>query len=330
MTGNRKRGRRGMLAIALAVTAVVAMAVGVSAITASATTVKLLAQANGQGNPQLQAVIDRFMQLNPDIKVEATYLPIGTTYANTLRTQLQSGNGPDVFYVTGGNGGFTSVLPLAKAGYIADLSKQPWVKTFPLAPANRPLYWRRGVLTARARARASEDPGSTPRCVSHGHVEGQALPQPGRRVGAERVALRHGARDEHRACKGPGLEPQAPHRQDDVCGHADVAAHAPAHRRDEERRLFPAGCRGERQHPRHARIRLGAGRELDAADVALDGALQGECFQRLELLFADALAGEREDVGGLAGFLRQVADRLRERDGGCERDGGENAVLHGS
>lgn len=150
MTGNRKRGRRGMLAIALAVTAVVAMAVGVSAITAStkATTVKLLAQANGQGNPQLQAVIDRFMQLNPDIKVEATYLPIGTTYANTLRTQLQSGNGPDVFYVTGGNGGFTSVLPLAKAGYIADLSKQPWVKTFPLAPANRPLYWRRGVLTA--------------------------------------------------------------------------------------------------------------------------------------------------------------------------------------
>ena len=41
-----------------------------------------------------------------------------------------------------------SVLPLAKAGYVADLSKQPWVKTFPLAPANRPLYWRRGVLTA--------------------------------------------------------------------------------------------------------------------------------------------------------------------------------------
>ena len=244
MTGNRKRGRRGMLAIALAVTAVVAMAVGVSAITAStkATTVKLLAQANGQGNPQLQAVIDRFMQLNPDIKVEATYLPIGTTYANTLRTQLQSGNGPDVFYVTGGNGGFTSVLPLAKAGYVADLSKQPWVKTFPLAPANRPLYWRRGVLTAlpfdvvpvgvmyntEVMAGLGLEPpktqASTPRCVSHGQVEGQALPQPRRRVGAERVALRHGARDEHRARKGPGLEPQAHHRQDDVRGHADVAA----------------------------------------------------------------------------------------------------------
>jgi raffinose/stachyose/melibiose transport system substrate-binding protein len=139
-----------MLAVALAVTAVVAMAVGVSVTAAStkATTVKFLAQSNGQGNPQLQAILDRFMQLNPDIKVESTYLPIGTTYANTLRTQLQGGNGPDVFYVTAGSGGLQSVLPLAKAGYVADLSKQPWVKTLPLAPANRPFFWRQGRLTA--------------------------------------------------------------------------------------------------------------------------------------------------------------------------------------
>lgn len=150
MTGNSRKGRRGLFAVALAVTMTVALAVGVSVTTAStkATTIKFLAQSNGQGNPQLQAILDKFMQLNPDIKVEATYLPIGTTYANTLRTQLSSGNGPDVFYVTAGTGGLQSVLPLAKAGYVTDLSKQPWVKTLPLAPAARPFFWRRGKLTA--------------------------------------------------------------------------------------------------------------------------------------------------------------------------------------
>jgi raffinose/stachyose/melibiose transport system substrate-binding protein len=150
VTGKRNRGRRGMLAVALAVTTVVALGVGVSVTAAStqATTIKFLAQSNGQGNPQLQAILDRFMQLNPDIKVDATYLPIGTTYANTLRTQLQSGNAPDVFYTTAGTGGLQSVLPLAKAGYVADLSKRPWVKTLPLAPANKPFFWRQGRLTA--------------------------------------------------------------------------------------------------------------------------------------------------------------------------------------
>ena len=86
-------------------------------------TLKVLAQSNGQGNPQLQAIFDRFQQLNPSIKIDATYLPIGTTYANTLRTQLQGGNAPDVFYVTAGSGGLQSVLPLAKAGYVADLAE---------------------------------------------------------------------------------------------------------------------------------------------------------------------------------------------------------------
>ena len=104
------------------------------------------------------------MQLNPDIKVDATYLPIGTTYANTLRTQLQSGNAPDVFYVTAGSGGLQSVLPLAKAGYVADLAKRPWVKTLPLAPANRPFFWRQGQAD-RAAVRRRAGRGHVPhRC----------------------------------------------------------------------------------------------------------------------------------------------------------------------
>jgi len=144
------RRRPTIYGLALAAVAVVALATGASIASARSqeTTIKVLAQSNGQGNPQLQAIFDRFQQLNPDIKIDATYLPIGTTYANTLRTQLQGGNGPDVFYVTAGSGGLQSVLPLAKAGYVADLARRPWVKTLPLAPANRPFFWRRGKLTA--------------------------------------------------------------------------------------------------------------------------------------------------------------------------------------
>ena len=144
------RRRPTIYGLALAAVAIVALATGASIASArpQETTIKVLAQSNGQGNPQLQAIFDRFQQLNPDIKIDATYLPIGTTYANTLRTQLQGGNGPDVFYVTAGSGGLQSVLPLAKAGYVADLARRPWVKTLPLAPANRPFFWRRGKLTA--------------------------------------------------------------------------------------------------------------------------------------------------------------------------------------
>ena len=144
------RRRRTMLGVATAALAAITLVTGVSVAGArkQETTIKFLAQANGQGNPQLQAILDKFQQLNPDIKVDATYLPIGTTYANTLRTQLQGGNGPDVFYVTAGSGGLQSVLPLAKAGYVTDLAKRPWVKTLPLAPASRPFFWRQGKLTA--------------------------------------------------------------------------------------------------------------------------------------------------------------------------------------
>ena len=135
-----------MLAVALAVTAVVALAVGVSVTTAStkATTVKLLAQSNGQGNPQLQAIFDRFMQLQPrhqgrgDVSADRDDVRQHAAHAAAERQRprrlLRDG---------AAHGGLQSVLPLAKAGYVADLAKRPWVKTLPLAPANRPFFWRR-------------------------------------------------------------------------------------------------------------------------------------------------------------------------------------------
>ena len=212
------------------------------------------------------------MQLNPDIKVEATYLPIGTTYANTLRTQLQSGNGPDVFYVTAGTGGLQSVLPLAKAGYVADLSKQPWVKTFPLAPANRPLFWRRGMLTAlpfdvvpvgvmyhtEVMAGLGLEPPKTQtsssslRAARPSRRASTSSTSPARRRRTRRSSRRSLATSTVLA-KDPGWNLKRITGKTTFAGTPDVAPHAAAHRRHEERRLLPAGRRGERQHPRDAR-----------------------------------------------------------------------------
>jgi raffinose/stachyose/melibiose transport system substrate-binding protein len=139
-----------MMATAVAAVAAVALVAGagVGAKPQATVTLKVLAQSNGQGNPQLQAIFDQFQKLNPSVKIEATYLPIGTTYANTLRTQLRSGNAPDVFYVTPGSGGLQSLLPFAKAGYVADLSTRPWAKKIPLATSAKPLYWWKNKLWA--------------------------------------------------------------------------------------------------------------------------------------------------------------------------------------
>jgi raffinose/stachyose/melibiose transport system substrate-binding protein len=137
------RGRSLRLAAALAVVAAAALTAGVGvtdAKTQATVTLKFIAQSTGQGgNGPMSAVIANFEKAYPDIKVEQEYLPIGTTYANALRTRLQSGNAPDVFYVSSGSGGLQSVLPLARAGFIADLAKRPWAKR---VPANaRSLYY---------------------------------------------------------------------------------------------------------------------------------------------------------------------------------------------
>jgi raffinose/stachyose/melibiose transport system substrate-binding protein len=142
----RRRWTTTAVALAAVTATALALAAGVGAKPQATVTLKLIAQSNGQGNPQLQGVLDKFQQLNPNIKIDASYLPIGETYANTLLTQLRGGNAPDVFYVTPGSGGLQALLPLAKAGYVADLTARPWAKKIPLATSAKPLYWWKNKL----------------------------------------------------------------------------------------------------------------------------------------------------------------------------------------
>ncbi|MFC4455416.1 ABC transporter substrate-binding protein [Deinococcus sonorensis] len=109
--------------------------------------IRLIAQSTGAGNPPMDALIAAFQKKYPNIKVTAEYFPIGTAYPQVLRTQLQSGNGPDLFYVTAGSGGQVSVLPLADAGFVAPLTARPWSKTA-VTVNYRDLYWKQNQLYA--------------------------------------------------------------------------------------------------------------------------------------------------------------------------------------
>lgn len=63
----------------------------------------------------------KYSEENPNITFDIEEVP-NEQYGEVLRTQLQGGNAPDVFYVTGGNGNPHSALPLAEAGYLEPLT----------------------------------------------------------------------------------------------------------------------------------------------------------------------------------------------------------------
>ncbi|MDR1426513.1 MAG: extracellular solute-binding protein [Bifidobacteriaceae bacterium] len=85
-----------------------------------------IAMMNG-GKPGLDAVIAAFEEANPSINIEASYYESGDSFNSAVITQFASGNGTDIVYVIGGQAAPVSVRPFAEAGYLMDLSDQPWV-----------------------------------------------------------------------------------------------------------------------------------------------------------------------------------------------------------
>ena len=74
----------------------------------------------------LNAVLDIFKERHPGVDVK-TALMTTPDLQSTLRTQLSSGTGPDVFFTWPGNGNPMSVQNVAPLGFLADLSGQSWV-----------------------------------------------------------------------------------------------------------------------------------------------------------------------------------------------------------
>ena len=83
-----------------------------------------------------EAVAKAFHDANPTVTIEFQAVPSGTTYGQALLTQLQAGTAPDVIYTNGGSGAPEALLPLAKAGRLADLSSSAWTSSVPAAAAS--------------------------------------------------------------------------------------------------------------------------------------------------------------------------------------------------
>ncbi|MDQ4490829.1 extracellular solute-binding protein [Sinomonas sp. ASV486] len=131
------RGRRRMIAALVATAACLAPGLaacsGGNATGASSDgpsgTIKFLGHTGIQAS--MDPVIKSFEAAYPNIHVQTQYAPSGPTYTQTVVTQIQGGNAPDVFYSNGGTGSSFSISPLAKSGKILDLSDQSWASTIP-------------------------------------------------------------------------------------------------------------------------------------------------------------------------------------------------------
>jgi raffinose/stachyose/melibiose transport system substrate-binding protein len=125
----KKIGLRGL--VALAASALVAGAAIQPAYAASERdTFTFAYQTVEAGQDPYKTLAAAFVAANPRYKVNLQTVS-GTTYGTTLRTQLQAGTAPDVFYTTPGRGNPQGILELAEAGYLADLSSTRAFTTVP-------------------------------------------------------------------------------------------------------------------------------------------------------------------------------------------------------
>ena len=98
---------------------------GSAAASGEAVTITLGTQTAQGGEGPYRPVVAAFEAANPNITVNLVETPTDS-YAQVLRTQLQAGNAPDVFYGQPGGGNPNAILPSGEAGYLADLTSYSW------------------------------------------------------------------------------------------------------------------------------------------------------------------------------------------------------------
>jgi raffinose/stachyose/melibiose transport system substrate-binding protein len=77
-----------------------------------------------------QKPLDELTKLYTQAKFATSYAPTDQV-ETSLRTQLGAGNAPDVHVVYPGNGSAMSMVQIAQAGLLADLSGQQWTQVIP-------------------------------------------------------------------------------------------------------------------------------------------------------------------------------------------------------
>jgi raffinose/stachyose/melibiose transport system substrate-binding protein len=138
LAGNRTRAFKAFAGVVLAATGLVAAGCGGSSNDTGSSggssgpaTLKLsISQTGGTGENPIMPIVRAFEKANQNITIKVSQAPIDQ-YPQILRTQLRSGTGPDLFYGSTGTGAPDSILPLAKAGFVADLSGSSWTSNIP-------------------------------------------------------------------------------------------------------------------------------------------------------------------------------------------------------
>jgi raffinose/stachyose/melibiose transport system substrate-binding protein len=119
---------RGVLGATIALVVGLSLVVGASARPASrASQVTLTAIVQSASQSTWEALVANFEKAYPNITISTTYAPSNTTLYADLTTEFAAGNGPDIVWVTPGNGTPASVVTLAAAGYLMPLVKAPWL-----------------------------------------------------------------------------------------------------------------------------------------------------------------------------------------------------------
>ncbi|MFV2196845.1 ABC transporter substrate-binding protein [Nocardiopsis sp. LOL_012] len=77
------------------------------------------ATSNNLDSPY-ELLAEAYMEENPDVTIELAPQP-NDRYGETLRTQLQAGNAPDIVQTSPGSGQSRGILPLAEAGFLEPL-----------------------------------------------------------------------------------------------------------------------------------------------------------------------------------------------------------------
>src|SRR6478735_6376140 len=95
---------------------------GSAAASGEAVTITLGTQTAQGGEGPYRPVVAEFEKANPNITVNLVETPTDS-YAQVLRTQLQAGNAPDVFYGQPGAGNPNAILPSGEAGYLTPLTE---------------------------------------------------------------------------------------------------------------------------------------------------------------------------------------------------------------
>ncbi|NAZ83545.1 extracellular solute-binding protein, partial [Kineococcus sp. R8] len=109
-------------------------------------TVTMAVQTPQSGEGAFRPMVAAFEKANPTIDIDLVETPTDS-YANVLRTQLQGGNAPDVFYGTAGRGNLNAVLSLGEAGFVEPLTGEAWAEAA-VPPSATSLYVSDGELYA--------------------------------------------------------------------------------------------------------------------------------------------------------------------------------------